>query len=61
MFRDVDFRVMSERTTNVTCVARLYRLMALRTTYISRVAGACFASWLRDILCHARTDFRESD
>ena len=35
--------------------------MALRTTYISRVACACFASGLRDILCHARTDFQESD
>ena len=40
---------------------RLYRLMALRTTYISRVACPCFASWLGDIFCHARTDFRESD
>ena len=36
-------------------------LMALRTTYISCVACACFASWLRDIFCHAQTDFRESD
>ena len=27
--------VSCQRTTNVTCVARLFRVMALRTTYIS--------------------------
>ena len=29
------FRLMAQRTMNVTCVARLFRLMALRTKYIS--------------------------